>query len=163
MTITPGLFQTILADPPWRFGNTRTRAAAGDHYPTLAYPEIAGLVVDGVPVSRLVGEQGHLYLWVTAAHLQEGLGNYWRHAHEICLFGVRGNVRGRNASTIDVFHAAREEHSRKPEAFYELIERFSPGPMIELFARRTRPWWVSWGNDPAVLAPLDTDVVEPNS
>lgn len=39
-----------------------------------------------------------------------------------------------------------KEHSRKPEVFLDLIEQSSPGPYVELFARRNRLGWDTWGN-----------------
>src|SRR6266545_430568 len=41
----------------------------------------------------------------------------------------------------------KREHSRKPDEIYELIERCSPGPYLELFARYIRSGWVQWGNE----------------
>ena len=41
----------------------------------------------------------------------------------------------------------RGGHSRKPEAFYDLVESVSPGPYLELFARRQRLGWDTWGNE----------------
>lgn len=38
-------------------------------------------------------------------------------------------------------------HSRKPEAFLDLVEQVSPGPYLELFARRNRLGWDTWGNE----------------
>ena len=38
------------------------------------------------------------------------------------------------------------EHSRKPDAFIDLVERASPGPYVELFCRRPRLGWDSWGH-----------------
>lgn len=40
----------------------------------------------------------------------------------------------------------RGEHSAKPDAFLDLVENISPGPRIELFARRQRLGWDTWGN-----------------
>lgn len=40
-----------------------------------------------------------------------------------------------------------KQHSRKPEGAGDLIELVSPGPYIELFARRTRLGWDTWGNE----------------
>lgn len=56
-------FATILADPPWRFAN-RTGKMAPEHrrlsrYETLSTDEIAAL-----PVSKIVADTAHLYLWV---------------------------------------------------------------------------------------------------
>jgi N6-adenosine-specific RNA methylase IME4 len=45
------------------------------------------------------------------------------------------------------FSWPRGEHSQKPEAFYDLVERLSPGPYLELFARRQRLGWDTWGNE----------------
>jgi hypothetical protein len=39
------------------------------------------------------------------------------------------------------------EHSRKPEAFLDLVEQVSPGPYLEMFARRQRLGWDTWGNE----------------
>ena len=42
-----------------------------------------------------------------------------------------------------------EEHSCKPAEVYGLIERVSPGPYLELFARRRQPGWDVWGDEVA--------------
>lgn len=41
----------------------------------------------------------------------------------------------------------RGVHSQKPEAFQDLVEQVSPGPYLELFARRQRLGWDTWGNE----------------
>jgi N6-adenosine-specific RNA methylase IME4 len=41
----------------------------------------------------------------------------------------------------------RAEHSAKPDAFLDLVEQVSPGPYLELFARRQRLGWDTWGNE----------------
>jgi N6-adenosine-specific RNA methylase IME4 len=43
--------------------------------------------------------------------------------------------------------APRAEHSAKPDLFVDLIERMSPGPYVELFARRARFHWDYWGDE----------------
>ena len=48
-------------------------------------------------------------------------------------------------------------HSAKPGEFYDLVETVSPGPRLELFARRARPGWDAWGDqapDPVHLTAL---------
>lgn len=44
------------------------------------------------------------------------------------------------------FMAPRRSHSQKPDVFADLIERMSPGPYVELFARQPRLGWDSWGH-----------------
>ena len=84
-----------------------------------------------------------------------GVGFYFRNVTELLLFGVRGrNNRtlkpGRTQTNIVV--ERKREHSRKPDRQYDLIERCSPGPFLEMFARQARSGWVQWGNEapPAV-------------
>lgn len=80
--------------------------------------------------------------------LQIGLGQYARGAHEICLFGTCGQamVPDPENRPPSVFFAPREEHSRKPAGFYsERIEKVSPGPRLEMFARSPRAGWDVWG------------------
>lgn len=119
-------FKTVLADPPWQFQN-RTGKVAPEHrrlnrYPTMTLDDICGL-----PVSEVVEDTAHLYMWVPNALLPEGLrvmeawgfqyksnlvwhkirkdggsdgrgvGFYFRNVTELILFGVRG----KNARTLD--------------------------------------------------------------
>lgn len=44
------------------------------------------------------------------------------------------------------FFCPREEHSRKPEQVVSYLERVSPAPRLEMFARGPRPGWDVWGN-----------------
>jgi hypothetical protein len=85
-----------------------------------------------------------------------GVGFYFRNTTEIVLFGVRGaNARtlrpGRKQ--VNVFRVRKQEHSRKPDELYDIIEACSPGPYLELFARGGRPGWSSWGNQAAHYFP----------
>lgn len=48
----------------------------------------------------------------------------------------------------------RGRHSEKPEAFLDLVERISPGPYLELFARRDRLGWDTWGDESLGTAEL---------
>lgn len=77
-----------------------------------------------------------------------GVGFYFRNTTELILFGIRGSMRtldpGR--SQVNIIKSIKQEHSRKPEEQYDLIQRCSPGPYLELFARGNRPDWVLWGN-----------------
>lgn len=89
------------------------------------------------------------------AHLQMGIGQYFRGVTESCLFGVRGSLPyrvrpdGKRAQGRTGFHAPRLEHSVKPEKFRAMVERVSVGPYLELFARRPAAGWDVWGNEVA--------------
>ncbi len=86
---------------------------------------------------------------VAAGALRIGLGQYLRHAHELCLLGTRGQamVPPPPSRLPSVIFEERTEHSRKPDAAFKIFEAVSPGPRIELFARTRRPGWDAWGNE----------------
>jgi N6-adenosine-specific RNA methylase IME4 len=156
-------YRTILADPPWSTNQTGTRGAIR-HYPLMRLPEIYAL-----PVSQLTTDNAHLWLRVTDSNISEGmavmeawgfsyrscltwikprlgLGNYLRNQTEQLLFGIRGRAPIQFRSQGSWFYASVQEHSHKPEEQFAIIERCSPGPYVELFARRRRPGWHAWGN-----------------
>lgn len=76
-----------------------------------------------------------------------GLGTFLRTASEHLLLGTRGKAPILFRSQPSWLFAPRQEHSHKPEEQYAVIERCSPGPYLELFARRKRPGWDAWGNE----------------
>lgn len=85
-----------------------------------------------------------------------GVGFYFRNTTELLLFGVRGkNARtlAPGRSQVNIIRSMKREHSRKPDEAYDLIERCSNGPFLEMFARGTRPQWVVWGNQSAEYFP----------
>lgn len=165
---TFGDYATVVADPPWQYDNKATRGAAEDHYPTMSIDELCEL-----PVSEWATEQAHLYLWTTNGFLREafdvldawgfkykttlvwvkpqiGLGNYFRSSTEYVLFGVRGGLRTLDSNQRNWFEAKRGRHSKKPAFFFDLVERVSPGPFLEMFARERRLsefQWGYWGNE----------------
>src|SRR5215467_8291608 len=78
-----------------------------------------------------------------------GVGFYFRNVTEMILFGVRGkNIRtlapGRRQ--VNFLATRKQEHSRKPNEQYAIIEACSSGPYLELFARGAREGWASWGD-----------------
>lgn len=78
-----------------------------------------------------------------------GVGFYFRNVTELLLFGVKGSFRtlapGRRQ--VNILISRKEEHSRKPEDVYSLIEQCSAAPYLELFARRRLRGWVQWGDE----------------
>lgn len=84
--------------------------------------------------------------------IQQGLGQYFRGAHELLLFGVKGKFMRPAKALPSVIVAPRTKHSRKPEEAFKLIEATSPGPRLEMFSRRLREGWHAWGNDAALEA-----------
>ena len=167
--LPPGGFATVLVDPPWP-------AQGGEkHYRTMSLARIMAL-----PVGVLAARDAHLWLWTTNALLPKayevaeawgftvrslltwvkfrlGLGGRYqlRNATEQLLFCTRGKAPLGSRSQPTWFNAPVQEHSRKPAEQFAIIERVSPGPYLELFARRrpesNQPWAV-WGDQ------VDSDI-----
>nr|WP_278102295.1 MT-A70 family methyltransferase [Microbacterium proteolyticum] len=157
-------YQTILADPAWMAGQ-QGKFGAESKYPLMHLDAIKAM-----PVGELAEENAHLYLWCYPATRyvaedvmrawgfefkdefvwgkdQMGLGQYFRHAHETLLLGVKGKLPVKFRGQRSFAMLPRQDHSHKPEEVHVMIERLSPGPYLELFARRPTHGWDIWGNE----------------
>ena len=79
-----------------------------------------------------------------------GMGYWFRGMHEDLLFGTRGKVSPPDESLRipSMIREKRSGHSAKPEIIYSYIESWFPDQKyIELFARKSRAGWISWGNE----------------
>lgn len=180
-----GSYRTIVADPPWRpalGGDWGARADKGRpqrFYGTMPLDDIKAIPVPSAPQSHLYlwcltqhTDWGHevARAWgfepvtmLTWCKPGLGVGRFRCNTEHIlvCRKGSRhGNPfgqGGRHAQALDGtwFSWPRGRHSEKPEEFYGLVERLSPAPRLEMFARRRRPGWHAWGNEVAV----DVEVV----
>ncbi len=79
-----------------------------------------------------------------------GVGFYFRNVTELVLFGIRGKANrtlkpGR--TQVNLIGTRKRRHSEKPDEMWHLIERCSPAPRLELFARRYRHGWAQWGDE----------------
>lgn len=177
-------FGTVLADPPWLFAN-RTGKMAPEHKRLFRYRTMTNEEIVDMPVGELMLPQSHIYLWVPNALVSVGLqvmeawgftyktnivwykirkdggpdrrgvGFYFRNVTELVLFGVRGNLRTRQAGRRmpNIIVSPKREHSRKPDEIYQIVEECSPGPYLELFARHRRDGWTQWGDEADAEAP----------
>lgn len=159
-------YRTIVADPPWTIGNPgATKANASRHYALMTTQAIAHL-----PVLDLAEDSCHLWLWGVNAALEDaywvvrswgfrpltvltwckrqpGVGFYLRNNTEHCILASRGKPMVPEAKPLaSWFVWPRAEHSKKPDAFYDLVESVSPEPRLEMFSRRARLGWDGWGD-----------------
>ena len=163
-------YATIVADPPWDVKRGPDWGSGGPSralpYPTMSLEEIADL-----PVRELADKRAHLYLWTINAYIEDtyeiarlwgfrpvvlltwaktphgiGLGGTFVQTTEHVLFARRGILKAGERVDSTWWQWQRGEHSAKPEAFLDLVERVSPAPRLEMFARRNRLGWDTWGN-----------------
>jgi N6-adenosine-specific RNA methylase IME4 len=94
-----------------------------------------------------------------------GVGFYFRNTTEIILFGIRGKMRTLQAGRrqVNIIRTQKQEHSRKPDELYRIIETCSPGPYLELFARGKRKGWDVFGNQATEDYKPDWKTYEHNS
>jgi N6-adenosine-specific RNA methylase IME4 len=145
-----------------RQDNSKIHAIA---YPQMMVDEIAAL---SVPAER----DAHCYIWTINRHVESafhvmrswgfkpvtlmvwckapmglGLGGTFVNTAEYILFGRRGNLPAKCRVDRNWWQWKRGKHSVKPEEFQDIVEQVSQGPYLEMFARRKRSGWDSWGNE----------------
>ncbi|GAA0993411.1 MT-A70 family methyltransferase [Subtercola frigoramans] len=158
-------YATVVLDPPWSHLQ-RGHLGAVKHYSLMTTDEIARL-----PVPELLDENAHVWIWATTASKWDakriaeniwgltfrseliwdkdrtGLGNYLRGSHETLYLFTKGRAPILFKGQRDVVRAPLTDHSHKPEEIMVAIQRCSPGPYLELFARRRFPGFDHWGNE----------------
>lgn len=81
-------------------------------------------------------------------HRSGGLGGTFKSNVEFCIIARRGSPPAASTGVgTRWFQWPVGRHSEKPAAFYDMVEEISPGPYLELFARRQRLGWDTWGNE----------------
>lgn len=126
-------------------------------------------------IGSLVNPGGHVYLWCTNKTLRtayEILDSWGFRFHQVlvmtkpsgmapslgyvfgtefCLLAINGKPMQKflKVGTLNHFSrpSAQGQHSVKPDYFYEMVEKMSPGPYADIFARRKRSGWQVWGDE----------------
>jgi N6-adenosine-specific RNA methylase IME4 len=159
-------FRTIVADPPWKLEMGDSRTMTVDELCALQIPAaddahlyvwtINRYIEQTYAVARAWGFQPSTMLYWLKQPMGLGLGGAFVPCVEPILFCRRGRLPWKSRCDRNWWGWPRGEHSAKPEAFQTVVESVSPGPYLEMFARRKRPGWHSWGNEiasDAILTP----------
>ena len=157
-------YKTILVDPPWKYGKG-FGYGAGEYYPLMELEDIKKL-----DINSLADENAHLYLWCPNSLIPQALevmkswgfefktvitwvkhrsifGYYFKGQSEQLLFGVKGKLPPQDRCQVTIINGKVSNHSKKPDEQYLLIEKVSPQPRMELFARQKKEGWDVWGNE----------------
>lgn len=172
-----GGFGAILLDPPWSFEtygkkHTTPHQGATDHYSVMSASDLRAL-----PVIGSASKDCAMFMWVVDSHLDEalalgaaygfefktcafvwvkskrggypvvGMGYWTRKQTEQCWLFTRGKPKRLSKGVEQLIHCPRGPHSAKPEVQYDKIEALVGGPYLELFGRRSREGWTTWGNE----------------
>ena len=164
-------FKTIVADPPWDVMRGPDYNSNGPSKP-LPYPTMTLSEIEALPVRDVADTGAHLYIWTINKYVEQtyaiarawgfkpsalltwakkphgiGIGGTYVQTTEHVLFCRRGTCKALRRVDSTWWTWPRGRHSAKPEAFQDMVETVSPGPYLELFARRQREGWTVWGNE----------------
>ena len=162
-------YQTIVIDPPWPIQKIiREVRPKQDKF---AYRTMTLEEIEALPITALAHSEGcHIYLWVTQKYLPMGLDLFeqwgvkyqclmtwvkptgftpfsWMYNTEHVLFGRIGNLKLVRLGLKLSFGAPVTKHSEKPPIFYELVQQASPAPRLDMFARKEREGFDTWGDE----------------
>lgn len=169
-------YRTIVADPPWPYPEGWGRLPGGQGERMAVRNGDVPMMRERkpLPYPAMTLDGCHVYMWTTNRYLRQsfsvfdawgarfgqmlvwaktpmglGPGGTFAQASEYILFGRIGTLRYRQRCDSTWFNWPRMDraHSRKPDAFLDLVEQVSPGPYLELFARRQRLGWDTWGDE----------------
>jgi len=172
-------YSTILMDPPWpERGGGKIKRGADKHYSLITTEAEMLRVIVQAPCWQ-PADDCHLFMWATDNYLEwalrlyanlgfkrhrsmpwgvrPGIGQYMQSCHTWLLFGTRGRgkeVLKKRVRTDYLWDAPKptNEHSRKPDRQYDMIEEMSKGPYLEMFARprddaEQYEGWSYWGDE----------------
>ena len=166
-------YQVIYADPAWSYRNKSTggsqNSGSEQKYDTMSTDEICAMPVQAISDKNCV-----LFLWGTTPMLPEafqvmsawgfeyktaiywrkimsmGMGFWFRGQVEVCLVGIRGNIKAFHSQKPNFIQTHVEKHSKKPRVMRgwinEIAEQYHLSPKIELFSRDKIEGWDCWGN-----------------
>ena len=173
-------YQIIYADPPWEMGFKNIHRELVPKYDVMQNNDILNLNInelsdnncalflwsinaklpDAINILKNWGFRyvGIAFCWIKTSK-KTGIpncrmaGNYTLQGIELCLLGIRGNMKTLDRTVRQIIMSSREYHSKKPEIIRdEIVRLFGNLPRIELFAREKTDGWDVWGNE------VDSDI-----
>ena len=161
------MYKCILVDPPWEYKNRNTGgsmdSSAMSKYDTMTIDDIKSL-----PIYDIAMKDCCLFMWCTTPLLDVGfevmrkwgfeyktcfywikkgtlgMGFWFRGQVEVCLIGIKGDIKPFNLQIPNYMEEKVRVHSQKPDRMYRIIESLNLNPKIELFARERREGWDAW-------------------
>jgi N6-adenosine-specific RNA methylase IME4 len=166
-----GLFDVVSVDPPWPYEGESKNITSFDSVGRRVanpYPEMSIEQIKNIELPLM--ENAVVFLWTTHKFLPDafeilkewkldykatlvwnkekiGMGAWFRMQCEFCLVGIKGKPYWENTTYRDIITESRREHSRKPNCFFEMIEKITMGNRLEYFSREKREGWKVFGND----------------
>ena len=175
-------FKTVVVDPPWTpsMSITNGNAPKGSpqkQYSTLSLEDICNIkppihkqahvyiwcLSQHVDWAYKVADKWSANPIILLTWKKPGLGvGRFRCNTEHVLVARKGSRHGNpfgqggrhsQATSGTCFDWPRGKHSEKPNEFYDLVEKLSPQPRLDMYARKAKPGWYCWGNEIGVIDP----------
>ena len=145
-------------------------------YPQMTLEEIAAL-----PIGLTLADNARLFVWTIQRYLPHtyALIANWGVEYELtmtwvktgylinkpvgkpfynsewCIVGRKGRPEFIDTVAFNIANSwPAVGHSIKPEGFYDLLRRVTPGPRLDIFGRRRIAGFTSWGNEAPEGDPL---------
>ena len=160
-----GNFDVIAIDPPWNYGtkyDPESRRIANP-YPEMSQEEL-------LKINLPAKDDCILWLWTTNSFMRDayelleewgftpktiltwnkvnmGVGHWLRNVTEHCILAVKGSPVWTNKTFTTLLTEKRSVHSKKPESFYQMVDKICYGRKLEYFSRNKRDGWEVFGDE----------------
>jgi N6-adenosine-specific RNA methylase IME4/DNA-binding XRE family transcriptional regulator len=160
-----GVFEIVVLDPPWNYGRKYDPEGSrvANPYPEMKQDELLKMEIPFAKDSVVFLWTTHQFIFDAKELLNHwgfeykatmvwdkekiGMGSWLRMQCEFCLVAVKGKPKWNNTTWRDIIRESRRQHSRKPDAFYQMVDEVTIGRKLEYFSREKREGWETFGND----------------
>lgn len=159
-------YDVIVIDPPWPYG---TKYDPESRRSASPYPEMS--LEDIKAIQLPCNKDCVLWLWTTHKFMRYsfdildnwgfrdvailtwvknrmGIGSWIRSQSEFCIMAVKGNPKINLTNQTTIIYGELREHSRKPDEFYQMVDKLCVGYKIDWFSREKRKGWSQYGAEP---------------
>ena len=171
-------YRTIVIDPPWP-GPGEARSMKGGKASIIPYSTMTGIQLSSLRLQDVATDDAQLWLWTCSRNFPDAgllmnlwgfryaglfiwkkppnLGPWIRHDSEFLMRGYLPGAEIKLPAPVQTHEWPRpKRHSEKPAEAYRMIEEYSPGPRLDIFARQARPGFDAWGNQaPGISANVE--------
>ena len=154
-----GVFEIVVLDPPWNYGRKYDPEGSrvANPYPEMKQDELLKMEIPFAKDSVVFLWTTHQFIFDAKELLNHwgfeykatmvwdkekiGMGSWLRMQCEFCLVAVKGKPKWNNTTWRDIIRESRRQHSRKPDAFYQMVDEVTIGRKLEYFSREKREGW----------------------
>lgn len=168
-------YNTIVIDPAWDIPLTGSFNLRENRADKLPYKTMTLQEIKEIPIHKIANIGCHVYCWTTNKMLKDTFNVFkswgvnfhlvlvwckpsfiapclaYQFATEFCLLGFFGKPMLKFNGKVNVnwikATQSRNNHSSKPNEFYNLIRDMSPEPRIDIFSRRVIAGFDSFGDE----------------